>query len=400
MLDATLGHCPSLLVFADDWGRHPSSCQHLVRQLLDRYPVLWVNTIGTRKPCFNLATLRRGAEKLRHWFSAPRVSDPLPANLRLQNPLMWPSFSSFFGRRLNRGLLARQLAARIKELPAPPVAVTTLPVVADLIGVLPVRRWVYYCVDDFSEWPGLDGETLRRMEEDLVRKADTLIAVSSTLQEKLARMGRKAHLLTHGVDLEFWSKPAAGASLPSLAGLEKPLAIFWGVVDRRMDTDFVRELDGAMTSGTIVLAGPTADPDPALAALPRVVRLGALPFAQLSNLAREAAVLIMPYADLPVTRAMQPLKMKEYLATGKPVVVRDLPSTRCWSDCLDLAGTPASFAQAVLTRIERGLSQDQREARESLTGETWTEKALAFERWVIGPQAVREPQLVHEGSVS
>lgn len=400
MLDATPGHCPSLLVFADDWGRHPSSCQHLVRRLLNRYPTLWVNTIGTRKPSFNLATLRRGAEKLQHWFSTPRVSDPLPANLRILSPLMWPSFSSSFGRRLNRGLLARRLAARIKELPAPPVAVTTLPVVADLIGILPVHRWVYYCVDDFSEWPGLDGETLRRMEEDLVRKADTLIAVSSTLQEKLARMGRDAHLLTHGVDLDFWREPSAGASLPSLNSLERPLVIFWGVVDRRMDVGFVRELDGAMTSGTIVLAGPTADLDPALDALPRVVRLGALPFAQLPNLAREAAVLIMPYADLPVTRAMQPLKLKEYLATGKPVVVRDLPSTRSWSDCLDLADTPASFAQAVLNRIERGLPEDQTEARESLTGETWAEKALGFERWVLGPQAVRKPQLVHEGSVS
>jgi hypothetical protein len=36
----------------------------------------------------------------------------------------------------------------------------------------------------------------------------------------------------------------------------------------------------------------------------------------------------MPYADLAATRAMQPLKLKEYLATGRPVVVRDLPATR------------------------------------------------------------------------
>jgi glycosyltransferase involved in cell wall biosynthesis len=365
-----------------------------------RHSVQWVNTIGTRKPCFNLATLRRGAEKLRHWFSAPRASDSLPTNPRVLNPLMWPSLGSSFSRWLNRGLLARQLGARLKELPVPPIAVTTLPVVADLIGLLPVRRWVYYCVDDFSEWPGLDGETLRRMEEDLVRKADSLIAVSSTLQEKLTRMGRDAHLLTHGVDLDYWRKPSVGASLPSLAQLERPLVIFWGVVDRRMDTDFVRELDGAMTGGTIVLAGPHADPDPALTALPRVVHLGALPFAQLSNLAREAAVLIMPYADLPVTRAMQPLKLKEYLATGKPVVVRDLPATREWADCLDLADTPASFAQAVLTRIEKQLPEEQRAARESLSGETWAEKARWFERWALGPQSVREPQLVHEGSLS
>jgi len=52
-----------------------------------------------------------------------------------------------------------------------------------------------------------------------------------------------------------------------------------------------------------------------------------------------ADVIIMPYADRPVTRAMQPLKLKEYLATGKPVVVRNLPATRGWTDCLDLADT-------------------------------------------------------------
>src|SRR5262245_26195483 len=101
-----------------------------------------------RKPGFDVATLRRGAEKLRHWVLAHRASDLLPANLRVVNPQMWPSFSSSFGRWLNRRLLARQLATWIRESPAPPVAVTTLPVVADLIGVLPVRRWVYYCVDD------------------------------------------------------------------------------------------------------------------------------------------------------------------------------------------------------------------------------------------------------------
>src|SRR4051794_13289727 len=49
-----------LLVFSDDWGRHPSSCQHLVRNLLDQYNVTWVNTIGTRTPRLNVATLRRG----------------------------------------------------------------------------------------------------------------------------------------------------------------------------------------------------------------------------------------------------------------------------------------------------------------------------------------------------
>ena len=65
------------------------------------------------------------------------------------------------------------------------------------------------------------------------------------------------------------------------------------------------------------------------------------------QLARESDVLIMPYADLPVSRAMQPLKLKEYLATGKPAVVRHLPSTHEWGDCLDLAQSPEEFSASV-----------------------------------------------------
>jgi glycosyltransferase involved in cell wall biosynthesis len=375
-----------LLVFADDWGRHPSSCQHLVRRLLDRHPTYWVNTIGTRKPRFDLATLRRGLEKVAHWWGRRRPPAALPANLHVLSPRMWPWFSTAFDRRLNRRLLGRALTALIQTLPEMPVAVTTLPIVADLVGVLPVRRWVYYCVDDFSQWPGLDGDALRKMEADLLRRVDTVVAVSETLRQKLAGLGWDAHLLTHGVDVEDWTRPVP-EEIPALQGLERPLVVFWGVVDRRLDVDWVRSLCRAMPHGTLVLAGPQQDPDPALATIPRVVRLGSLPFEHLPRLAAEAAVLVMPYADLPVTRAMQPLKLKEYLATGRPVVVRDLPATHAWADCLDVASTPEAFAAAVRRRIEEGLPPAQREARGRLAGESWSEKARQFEGWVLGAGA-------------
>ena len=372
-----------LLVFADDWGRHPSSCQHLIRHLLVCHKVHWVNTIGTRPPRWNLDTLRRGWEKIRHWTRRSDVGESLPEHLKIHNPRMWPWFRSKWDRRINRRLLGRSLTAVVESLPEPPIAITTLPIIADLVGLLPVRRWVYYCVDDFSEWPGLDGATLRRMEEVLVQRTDTLIAVSETLRERLAGMGRTAHLLTHGVDGDFWSRPQDGATIPQLAEVERPLVVFWGVVDRRMDVEFVRRLDAELTHGTIVLAGPESDPDPALAACRRVVRLGALPFAQLPMLAREAAVLVMPYADLPVTRAMQPLKLKEYLATGKPVVVRDLPATREWADCLDLADTAETFARAVQLRMKTGLPQEQDVTRTRLSEESWEEKARRFEESIL-----------------
>jgi glycosyltransferase involved in cell wall biosynthesis len=374
---------PPLLVFADDWGRHPSSCQHLVRHLLARHEVYWVNTIGTREPRLDMATLRRGVEKISSWVQRARTARALPDNLHVLNPRMWPWFSRGFDQALNRELLFRQLAPLVRSLPVPPLAVTTLPIVSDLMGLLPVKRWVYYCVDDFSEWPGLAQAALRSTEERLIQKADALVAVSETLQQKLARHGRPSHLLTHGIEPGFWEVNGHARPLPQLEGLQRPLIVFWGVVDRRMDIAFVRQLATELEGGTIVLVGPQSDPDPALLQIPRVVHIPPLPFEWLPHLAATAAVLMMPYADLPVTRAMQPLKLKEYLATGCPVVVRDLPANRAWADCLDLADTPAAFARLVRRRLAEGLPATQREARRRLAGETWAEKARRFEQWSL-----------------
>jgi hypothetical protein len=121
-----------LLVFADDWGRHPSSCQHIVLHLLPDHPTTWVNTIGTRTPRFDLATIRRAAGKLRQWAGRGQQStaETLPANLTVINPRMWPWLTRRSDRWLNRALLLRQVGRVVQAMPEPPIAVTTLPIVA------------------------------------------------------------------------------------------------------------------------------------------------------------------------------------------------------------------------------------------------------------------------------
>lgn len=373
---------PPLLVFADDWGRHPSSAQHLIRRLLPRRQVRWVNTIGTRKPRLDLETFRRGMEKLRQWRrGGTPTTEPLPDNLRVINPRMWPWFSHVWDRALNRRLLVKALRPVVEALPEPPIVITTLPITADLIGAIPARRWVYYCVDDFSVWPGLDGSTLRRLESRMLSKVDQIIAVSENLQERLKGLGRSSELLTHGVDLEFWENPGEELS-PRFTELPRPLMVFWGVVDRRMDSKMVRRLADERL-GTVLLVGPHANPDPDLLAVP-VVAPGPMPMRDLPALARLATVLIMPYADLPVTRAIQPLKLKEYLATGLPVVATDLPANRAWADSLDLVTNAEEFVSMVRRRVDEGISAEQRFARRRLVSEGWTEKARQFEEW-LGP---------------
>ena len=139
-----------------------------------------------------------------------------------------------------------------------------------------------------------------------------------------------------------------------------------------------------MSGGRILLVGPEDNPDPAIRSLTRVECRPGVPLGDLPALAAEADLLVMPYVDAPVTHAMQPLKLKEYLATGKPVVVRDLPANREWADALDLASTPAEFARVVLDRLSSGLPSYQREARRRLANESWSAKAQRFSQIISG----------------
>jgi hypothetical protein len=229
------------------------------------------------------------------------------------------------------------------------------------------------------------------MEDQLARQADVRIAVSEPLQDKLTRLGGTTHLLTHGVDLDFWMPAENGqAPPPELQGLERPLIVFWGLTDRRMDLALLRRLAADLTAGTIVLVGRELNPDPALYRIDRVVHVGQLPYQSLPQVARQAAVLIMPYADLPVTRAMQPVKLTEYLATGRPTVVRNLPAARAWAPCLDTADTPEEFSRAVRLRLAEGLPEGQKRARARLAEESWANKARDFERWILEPEVGRD----------
>lgn len=375
-----------LVVFADDWGRHPSSCQHLVRHLLPRHRTLWVNTIGTRSPKMARGDMQKVVKKLGAWFIG-NSQDDLPFHLQVTNPRMYPGFR----RRWQRGINARSIARTVNEQirrtagNCTRVAITTLPIAADVVGRLDVDRWIYYCVDDFSSWPGLDGNVMRVMEDELLQKVDAVVAVSPALQQRAIDAGKDAILMTHGIDLAHWWGAERSIRLKGQSSL-----LFWGLIDGRMDVSWceaARSLPGTVLN----LFGPRDDTaDPRLWEMPHVYDGDAVPYEDLPCFAAAADVLVMPYIDAPVTRAMQPLKFKEYLATGKPVVARRLPGITDWADAADLVDDAESFVDALKLRLREGMPASQDQARKRLVNETWEHKAATFERIILneGPVVV------------
>ncbi|MBE6427111.1 MAG: glycosyltransferase family 1 protein [Planctomycetaceae bacterium] len=442
------------LIFSDDWGRHPSSCQHLTRCLMNegKHRVFWVNTIGTRPPGFNWLTVRRAAEKIKSWFIADSVKSFFSKNTKqflsanqnqekktpqnhdscqpkIIQPIMFPWFRTNFDRWLNRKLLTRSLNRALAN-ETDVIAVTTLPIVADLLpdqkrkgAIRAVTQWIYYCVDDWSRWPGMDAKPLAEMELKLLQNVDKIVAAGENLRDRIHSYGREAVLLTHGVDLKFWGLESVAEKLSDFSAgkqndsekspfhstsesfsqnfipkktveknknaftrnLPRPIFLFWGLLDERLDLEFLEQLAEDIPNATILMAGPSASSE-VVARLEKIHGLkclGNIPYEKLPLLASEADVLLMPYLKNESTEQIQPLKMTEYLASGKPAVVRDLRAAQIWKDALDIAETPIAFSKLARLRAETGLPESQRTARNRLKKESWEQKAAYFETFIL-----------------
>jgi glycosyltransferase involved in cell wall biosynthesis len=289
---------------------------------------------------------------------------------------MLPSFGGKLRRKINLSLLQRNLHEVLHggtATAAPEAVITTAPVLGDLVSVTRQLPWVYYCADDYAAWPGADGRAIRRLERVLLEHATHIIVASEFMRAKIARFGRTAELITHGVDLGFWKvarTPSRGA---------RPVAMYWGSVDRRLHAPSCLALADV---ARLLLVGERCSHDPSLRTHPSIAFHGKVDVTKLPALAAQADLLVMPFADTDATRAMQPLKMKEYLATGLPVLAPPLPAVREWGRAMDICRQPADYARLALKRWTGALPASQVRARERLRTEDWESKAREFEQVV------------------
>jgi len=358
---------PDFIVFSDDWGRWPSSSQHLFRHIAQDHRVLWVETVGMRRPRAALADLRRTVEKVRSWTgSAPEAPwAPVPERLVRFAPPMHPWFGSALGDRINDGLLARAVRRRSRELGLQEaVVVITVPIAAGVAGRLNGRTTIYYRVDDFALWPGYKPKMIREREALLLRRSSGLVVTAERL--RIPSFEGPQMLLEHGVDMDHFAARCPPPEALTAVRDGRPLLLFAGRIDQRLDPELLRDLPGQ-----VVLVGKQAG-----ATLPSdVTVLPPVPYAELPSWLGAADVLLLPFARGRLSDTIQPLKLREYLATGRPIAVSGLPEvTRICGDVVQSGADPQEFAAA----CRRALQEPAKSAlsRQGLVAEdSWAARA-------------------------
>jgi glycosyltransferase involved in cell wall biosynthesis len=249
------------------------------------------------------------------------------------------------------------------------------------VNELPHRLVVYDCVDEFSEFPEYKAnpDWLVAREQALCRTADVVFTTSRGLYEKKRALSPDRTKLVHNVgDFSHFSRARDDeARVPDdLHTLPRPIVGFVGAVSEyKLDIDWLVALARRHRELSIVLVGPAGVGDAAtdvarLAVEPNVHLLGHRPYETLPGYVKGFDVAVIPYRKNEYTANVFPIKFFELLASGKPVVISDLPALTDYYDSVLVARDADGFVRA----CEQALAEPQAgvEARLALAREnTW-----------------------------
>lgn len=365
------------VVFGPDWGRHPSVSQHLFQELIGQDRLVWVETVGLRTPRLTPYDLRRSAQKLLDFLTGRRRSAATVPEVVVIAPMTLPFTRWRLVRRFNLWQVSRALQRQRRRLGiADFTLVVTVPSQCDYVGRLGETHSLYYCIDRYPLWPGMDAAHLERMERALTDRVDAIVVASDALAEHMRPTGKPVALITHGVELAHFQTPAAA---PATDAVE---LVYFGLIDERLDQELLVQVAQALPSARLRLIGTVTTGVDRLRQQPNIRLEDRVEYLELPTAVRSAHAFLLPFRDSDLARSCNPLKLKEYLACGRPVISVALPEVVKFGDHLTVARTAAEFVDAARAVAEGRLRADPQRIASLLEGESWRHKAEALRRLV------------------
>jgi len=334
-------------VVPEAWGPMWQPRHQVMTRLAQTFQVVWLDP-GVHWREAGKALMARG----------PRVAEPIPG-FHVYTPEPWlPRFLSFraLDRLLERTHLARARAELVRRGCKTIVLYVWRPEFEPAVDNVRHDLLCYH-VDDEYNFSDVDLPTDPR-EVRLLTRADQVFIHSPALLEKKGHLNPHTRSVPNGVDFALFAAPLAEPD--DLAGVPHPRIGYIGYIKRHLDWELIDALAAQHPAWQFVFVGATSPHRELAANLARLAQrdnvhfLGAKSTIAMAHYPQHFDVCVMPYVANGYTKYIYPLKLHEYLATGRPVVGARIRSLEDFSDVIAIASGPAEWS----TAIEAALSSD------------------------------------------
>jgi glycosyltransferase involved in cell wall biosynthesis len=384
------GECIVCFAGEDWWYHHPPSKNHLLKRYAGRNKVLFVNSISMGLPSVSnpdfFLKIRRKLRSYARWLRK------VPEGLWVMTPVNLPLYGSRLGRWLNRILLVAQLRIAMLLLRiSRPILWVAIPTAAEMAGRLGEKLLLYQVSDkyDANEDSALSVQVIRRYDRQLKEASDVVLYSGRKLFAEATEPHR--FFLEQAVDFEHFSNVRAECA-QELHGIPHPILGYFGTMDYVMDTELMAEVAQRRPSWHWVLLGLKSNLVRVTA--PNIHFLGSKPYRDLPKYISQFDVCVLPWRERNTfTSYGSAIKVREYLATGRPVVMAPLYEYLQTPGLRFYRGTNEFIAQ-----VEAALAEDTAmlaAQRQQVVKEgTWDQRAselAALINSLLGGQRYKHP---------
>lgn len=236
---------------------------------------------------------------------------------------------------------------------------------AEAVDRLPRKLLIYDCVDNYEAFPNYKKQRgwVREREQTLCEKADLVFTTSQELYDLKAPYNPEDTHLVHNVGDATHFKTAMDDDTPvaeDIRDLDGPIIGFVGAVsDYKLNAEWLLEASKQHPEWDIVVVGPVGRADPKtdtsrLKAASNVHLLGLRDYEVLPTYLKAFDVAVIPYRINDATRSVFPIKFFEFLASGTPTVISNLPALRQFYEYVQVAES----ADAFVDECEKALNGD------------------------------------------
>jgi len=360
-----------------DWWYHNRGlfCPQVMRRLAKDYKVLYVNSLGIRVP--SLKKDRHAAKKiLRKLRSILRFLRKAEDRMWVLSPVSLP-LGSRVGRRLNTLLVYLQvkLASTLLGFSEPVVYVGCPPALG-VVEKLKGRYLIYERSDLYEEMPGADKSYIAYLDDKLTGSADLVLYMNKALWAEGANRNDNSLLIGHGVDFDFFVNATKSQYVPEdIVEMPHPIIGWFGdISDKTTDIGLLEYAAERLPEMSFVFVGPISADVRKLRQFKNVYFLGPKSYEQVPFYGKEFDVAIMAWNQNKWIEFCNPVKTKEYLALGLPVVTTYYPEIEQYRDIVYVAEDYDAFVSGIRRAADERDKAMEDQRRQRVRNETWDAK--------------------------
>jgi glycosyltransferase involved in cell wall biosynthesis len=365
----------------DWWYHHPHSKNHLMRRFARAgNKVIFVNSISMGLPSIsNKDLLPKLKRKLKSYAKLARNTQE---GITVVSPATIPFYGNAAARWINQKLLLTQIGALVrKKNMSKPILWIAIPTAAQVIGKMNESLVIYHVSDKYdanTEDHATDPTTIRRLHEYAIEKADIVLYSGRKLLEEAEHGREKSYLLEQAVDFEHWSRVSSHEIevAPEIAAIPRPRLGYFGAIEPwLMDQELIKRASLERPEWQWIFIGNLARGTD-LTNLTNVHFFPPVLYNDLPHYAAGFDICVLPWeTEHSFTSYGSAIKVREYLATGKPVVISPLPEYEPMKDVLRIARSRDEFISLIGEALNE-TDNDKKQARQAAVQDgTWDTRA-------------------------